>query len=74
MHKFIYTQRQEAYEALRESGFEDFGTIDAGRNTMYMLGNRADKKVPEQFQRDCLFSNNMFFVSPKGGEQNEQRR
>lgn len=62
MSKFIYTQDQEVYEALKRLGLIDFGEVQSELST-YMLANPNEVQVPDALKGRCLFTDRMFFVA-----------
>lgn len=58
--KFIYTKDVDIYLKLLELGFEDLGTIDNCSEITYTVANSDTLRVPEEYRRECLFSDRMF--------------
>lgn len=75
MMRFIYTQHEQTRKALEDLGFESLGYVSSVQPTrMYVFKESETLKLPDEFKNTCWVSNTVFFVTPEGGDNDEQRR
>lgn len=66
---FIMTGDERVFNALLALGFVEYEHED---DSVYILLNRKDKDVPEEYLSKCIFSSAVF-LNLKGGESGERR-
>lgn len=74
MKPFIYTNKEETYEALKLLGFTDAGYVEGGGSVTYVLiDTTGELQIPKEYEKSCVRNATMFMSPLKGGDDHERR-